>query len=88
MCSKSPDLKLFADDAKKRNIPIYIYGAGESVDYDSVKVFEKFGFEVLQVAALPAMLMKLWIASVVFDSRNEISEFMMRDVSGDINLNV
>ena len=23
-----------------------------------------------------------------FDSRNEISEFMMRDVSGDINLNV
>ena len=66
MCSKSPDLKAFADDARKRNIPVYIYGAGQSVDYDSVKVFEKFGFEVLQIAALPAMLMKLWIACVIF----------------------
>ena len=57
-------------------------------EVQATELFEKFGFEVLQVAALPAMLMKLWIASVVFDSRNEISEFMMRDVSGDINLNV
>ena len=88
MCSKSLDLKVFADDARERNIPVYIYGTGESVDYDSVKVFEKFGFELLQVAALPAMLMKLWIASVIFSDRNEISEFMMRDVSGDINLNI
>ncbi len=86
ICSKSPDIKEFAKNAQERNIPIYIYGAGDSVDYDSVKVYRKLSFETLPVAALPAMLIKLWLGCIIFSDKSDISRFMTEDIAGDINL--
>lgn len=88
ICSKSPDITEFAKDAEKRSIPIYIIGAGDSVDYDSVRVYREIGFETLPVAALPAMLIKLWLSCIMFSDRHEISRFMLDDIAGDINLNI
>lgn len=88
ICSKSPDIKTFADDLQKKKIPAYVIGAGDSVDYDSVRIYSELGFETLPIAALPAMLVKLWLACIMFSDNEKISSFMMNDIAGDINLNI
>lgn len=85
MCSKNPGLEEFAAETIRRNIPVFIYGAGDSVDYDSVKIYDKLNFNVLPVASLTAMTVKLWLGSIIFDDKDKLVEFMLTDVSGDFD---
>ena len=88
ICSKSPDLAEFAMEVNNKRIPVYVLGAGDSVDYDSVKIYGELGFEVLDIAVLPAMLVKLWLGRLIFQDNDKLSEFMRTDVAGDINLDI
>lgn len=85
MCSKNPGLEEFADETLRRKIPVFIYGAGDSVDYDSVKIYDKLNFKVLPVSSLAAMTVKLWLGSIIFDDTDKLVEFMFADVSGDFD---
>lgn len=85
MCSKNPGLEEFAAETIKRNIPVFIYGAGDSVDYDSVKIYDKLNFKVLPVSSLTAMTVKLWLGSIIYDDMDKLVEFMFADISGDFD---
>ena len=87
MCSKNPELRKFAEETEKRNIPVFIYGSGDSVDYDSVRIYKELEFKLLPIAALPAMMIKLWIGSILFEDKEKLTDFMMTDLAGDIKFN-
>lgn len=61
ICSKSEDLERFAEDAKIRQIPVFVCGCGDSAMYESKKIYDRLGFIVLPVASPLAMYMKLWL---------------------------
>lgn len=85
LCSKNPDLKVFAKKLEEKNIPVYVYGAGDSVDYESVKIYRELNFSVLPVASSIAMTVKLWLGSMIFNDKKKLTEFMMTNIAGDMD---
>ena len=78
MCSKNPGLEEFAAETIKRNIPVFIYGAGD-------KIYDKLNFKVLPVSSLTVMTVKLWLGSIIYDDMDKLVEFMFADISGDFD---
>lgn len=56
----------FCENAKKKDIPLFLTGACEGFCYESKTLFDKLGIKVLPKASPIAMYMKLWL----LDSEN------------------
>lgn len=58
------NLKRFADQAAKRNIPIYLSGlAADSAEYETVDMYRELGIIPLKDSSLVASYCKLWLAA-------------------------
>ena len=84
ICAKSPDLKEFADMAAKKNIPVFITGAGMGIPYESEKCYKELGFHILPAASPIAMYVKLWLCVINGFDNNRIIDIMKRKLAWDI----
>lgn len=84
ICSNACGLKQFASYAKENSIPVFVTGAGDGADYESMKCYNRFGFYVLPKASPEAMYIKLWLCIINNKSTNEIVEIMHKPLAHDI----
>ena len=61
LCSITPSLQSFMEEAYQKKIPVFLTGAYSKVEYESVKTWEKLHIHVLPKASPVAMYMKLWL---------------------------
>lgn len=80
ICSKASDLAEFAEAAKKKEIPVFVCGSGDSAIYGSKRIYGELGFKVLPVASPVAMYIKLWLC---LRSGLDLMEMMPKNVCGD-----
>ena len=62
LCTGTPGMKQFFDEAKQLNIEVYLSGADCGPDYDSVKLWEAYNITILKPASPIAMYIKLWMS--------------------------
>ncbi len=84
ICAKSPDLKEFAHIAAKKNIPVFITGAGIGIPYESEKCYKELGFNILPAASPIAMYVKLWLCVINGFDNDKIVDIMKRKLVYDI----
>jgi len=84
ICSKPDVVKKFADYTKAEDIPVFITGAGNGADYESMKCYKEYGFYVLPAASPEAMYIKLWLCIINNKSTGEIVEIMQKPLANDI----
>ena len=62
LCSINPDMKDFCESAYKFGIPMYLTGAGEGPQYESVKTWKGMHVNTLKTGSPTTAYMKLWMA--------------------------
>ena len=80
LCSVTPHMSVFFEEAKKRNIPVFIAGANTETDYASFQIFEQKNVQVLRNLSPIAAYMKLWL---VLESGEEVSAVMKKSLAED-----
>ncbi len=89
VCSKAEGLNEFADYTRANKIPVFITGAGNGADYESMKCYRELGFYVLAPASPEAMYIKLWLCTINNKSINKIAGIMNTPIAADIvNTNI
>lgn len=73
--------KRFFEDAKEKDITVYLTGASSGDTYESTKLFEKFNIIPLPKASPIAMYIKLWLC---VSSEQDVISIMTKSISGDI----
>ena len=73
-------MSVFFEEAKKRNIPVFIAGANTETDYASFQIFEQKNVQVLRNLSPIAAYMKLWL---VLESGEEVSAVMKKSLAED-----
>ncbi|MCR5654606.1 MAG: asparaginase domain-containing protein [Lachnospiraceae bacterium] len=58
---ETQEFKDFVEDAKAAEVPIYVAGVREGLNYDSTKAYETYGIKVLPPITGPAAYMMLWL---------------------------
>ena len=81
ICSKAVDLAGFAAEAQRKNVQIFVCGCGGSAFYESKKIYEELGFNVLPIASPIAMYIKLWLC---VKSGLDLNCIMKGQLCGDI----
>lgn len=61
LCAESARFQEFFDKAKEKKIPIYLVGANNEIDYESVKMWNESGIKVLPMISPIAAYIQLWI---------------------------
>lgn len=84
ICAASPDIKDFADMAAKKNIPVFVAGAGIGVPYESEKCYSEFGFHILPKASPIAMYVKLLLCVANGFDNDKIIDTMNKKMMWDI----
>ncbi len=86
ICSMTPNMTAFYNEADLRNIPVFLTGADNGVDYESVKAWKQLGICTLPKASPIAMYVKLWMAMNSKELLRKISlkELMKTPIGGDI----
>lgn len=84
LCSKADGLEEFADYTRANKIPVFITGAGNGADYESMKCYKKLGFYVLPPASPEAMYIKLWLCTISNRKTDEIVKIMNTPAAADI----
>lgn len=62
LCSVTPGMEDFFENAYRKNIPVFLTGAYREVEYESVKKWKSMKVIVLPAASPVSMYMKLWLA--------------------------
>lgn len=62
LCSITPGMNAFFEDAANRNVPVFVAGADSGTAYDSVKAWKQLQICTLPKASPIAMYVKLWMA--------------------------
>ena len=84
ICSNACGLGQFANYTKENNIPVFITGAGDGADYESIKCYNRLGFYVLPKASPEAMYIKLWLCIINNKSADETAGIMYKPLAHDI----
>lgn len=71
----------FVQEAKKKDIPLFLTGAVGGASYESTKPFEMHGIQVLPKASPIAMYVKLAMA---VSEGSDLQEIMCRSLGGDL----
>lgn len=80
ICSETPGMDLFFEEAGRRQIPVFLTGADPEFSYDSTRIFDRYGIHVLPKASPVSMYVKLWL--LVVSGRNPV-EWMDREMAGE-----
>lgn len=80
LCSITPSLHAFLEDAGQKNLPVYITGANTETDYASFLELEGKNVQVLRNLSPVAAYVKLWLA---LESGEDVSEVMERNIAED-----
>lgn len=80
ICSETPEMELFFEDAGRRQIPVFLTGADPELVYDSTRAFDRYGIHVLPKASPVSMYIKLWLLLV---SDRDPVEWMERELAGE-----
>ena len=80
ICSETPEMELFFEEAGRRQIPVFLTGADPELVYDSTKIYERFGICVLPKASPVSVYIKLWL--LLADRRDPV-EWMERELAGE-----
>ncbi len=86
ICSITPNMTAFCEDAGTKNIPIFLTGADGGIDYDSVKMWKQLQITTLPQASPIAMYVKLWMAmqSEALLETVALEKIMLTPISDDI----
>jgi len=86
LCSITPKMNVFFEDAANRNIPVFLTGAENGTTYDSVKAWKQLQICTLPKASPIAMYVKLWMAMESEDLLETVSleKIMLTPISDDI----
>jgi len=84
ICSISPGLRQFACYTRDNGIPVFVTGAGQGADYESVKCYNELGFHVLPVASPEAMYIKLWLCIINNKDTGSTIRIMQTSLADDI----
>lgn len=77
----SDELKEFASEADKRNIPIFLTGLNSNeAEYETVKLYRSYGIIPLHESSVISQYCKLWLA---LSNGKDIFEVMMQSVGED-----
>ena len=80
ICSETPEMELFFEEARRRQIPVFLTGADPELVYDSTRIFDHYGINVLRKASPISMYIKLWL---LLTSGRDPVEWMKRDLAGE-----
>lgn len=80
ICSETPEMDVFFEEAGKRQIPVFLTGADPELLYESTRIFGHYGIHVLPKASPVSMYMKLWLLLV---SGKDPVEWMERELAGE-----
>ena len=72
----------FCKKAKENNIPIFIPNVKGDISYDTTKVFEDLGLNLLVFATTPASYVKIWLA---ISLKKDIKEFVLEELNGEFS---
>lgn len=86
LCSITPGMNAFFEDAANRNIPVFVAGAENGTAYDSVKAWKQLQICTLPKASPIAMYIKLWMAMESEELLENVSleKIMLTPISDDI----
>lgn len=82
ICSETPEMELFFEEARKRQIPVFLTGADPELAYDSTRIFDHYGIHVLPKASPVSMYIKLWLLLV---SGRDPVKWMEQEMAGEFN---
>ena len=80
ICSETPEMELFFEEARRRQIPVFLTGADPELIYDSTRIFHRYGIHVLPKASPVSMYIKLWL--ILVSGRDPV-EWMERELAGE-----
>lgn len=80
ICSETPGIDRFFEEAGRRQIPVFLTGADPELVYDSTRIFERFGIHVLPKASPVSMYVKLWM---LLAAGKDPVEWMERELAGE-----
>lgn len=80
ICSETPGIDLFFEEARRRQIPVFLTGADPELVYESTSIFDRYRIHVLPKASPVAMYMKLWLLLV---SGRDPVEWMNQEIAGE-----
>lgn len=80
ICSETPEMEMFFEEAGKRQIPVFLTGADPELVYDSTRVFDRYGIHVLPKASPVSMYIKLWM---LLASGRDPVEWMDQELAGE-----
>lgn len=81
ICNESQGAQYFFQEARKRDIPVFVTGLDASMLYESTKIYEQYGMIPLSVASPVAMYMKLWL---LIEAGVDLEYWMRKQIAGDI----
>lgn len=83
LCSISPDMTEFYAEAFAKEIPVFLTGSQNGLDYESVKEWKKAHVITLPPASPIAMYIKLWMVSSKSTNPEEMERIMNTPIAGD-----
>ena len=61
ICTKNKDLYAFAKRAKEKNIPVYLIGTNNGIEYESCKEYKSLGFITLAHMTEISAYIEIWL---------------------------
>lgn len=80
LCSITPGLRTFLENAKQSNVPVFITGVNTETDYASFQEFEGKNVQVLRNLSPVAAYVKLWLA---LESGGDVAKVMEMNLAED-----
>lgn len=80
ICSDTPEMELFFEEAGRRQIPVFLTGSDPELVYDSTRIFDCYGIRVLPKASPISMYIKLWM--LLAAGRDPV-EWMEQEIAGE-----
>ncbi len=77
ICSITPQMEDFFHTVTEKGIPIFLTGADEGPDYESVKMWKNHKVCTLPLASPIAMYIKLWMT---LQSKEQLNELSLEDI--------
>lgn len=81
ICTESQELSDFTKEAQSKNIPIFLVGAEDRTAYESTKIYENLGINVLPKSSPIAIYVKLWLLSQLKIEKNELIKLVYTPIS-------
>ncbi|MBR5246500.1 MAG: asparaginase [Clostridia bacterium] len=77
---KSQEFLDLVNEAKEKNIPVYLVNLKRGINYEGVMEYEKAGIEILPFCSFPSIYMKAWIGNSI---NCDFNEFMKTSIAGE-----